>query len=128
MNQGTVDLITQIATIAVPAIVAFFAGRHNIIMNPVKPSTPVEPDLPIGKGGLLQLLQRLFSEVSKATPAVPAPVNPSDPVTAPIGQGGLLQVVSKVLQEIMAHKDSTPQQKAEAASAVVAATANFVEK
>ena len=120
------ELITQLGSILGPvvlALVGFVIGHKHLLIKapavtpttPAVPATPVPVDpnnLPIGQGGLLQML----GKVSSALPHV----DPTKPI-APIGQGGILQLTTLLLQGILS-SPATPTQKAAAISAVVSAT------
>jgi hypothetical protein len=149
VNPTTTDTIVTALQVIIPALAAFFVGHYQVIPSllgttkataPVTPATPVPATTPaqlaIGQGGILQLLEQLTVSLRQSGiggPASPAnPVGPNFPAVpqaatiAPLGQGGLLQIVTMVLQGIMSHPTTTPQQKADAASAVVTATAPFI--
>lgn len=119
MNQDTVNTIIGIAQVVLPAIAAFFVGHFHVLPG-TKPTDPIKPadskQLPIGQGGLLQMLANVI-------PFLPTP-KPGEPI-APIGKGGILQLLGLVAQGVSSHPTATPEQKSAAVSQVASALAPF---
>lgn len=127
MSPELLNTLGTVASVAVPAVVAFLVGHfHVILKNPSTPAptvptpaTPTSPvvlpgtSLPVGQGGILQSLANALPHV-----------DPTKPV-APVGQGGLLQLFTLALQGVLASPQGTPAQKASAVTAVVAAIEPF---
>ncbi len=130
MNPATQDAITQIATVVGPAILAFLAGHFKVFTGGNKPATPAVPGtpatptapivlpgttLPVGQGGILQMLGLAGASLAPA---------PGQPVAA-IGHGGLLQIAGLFIAGII-NGPGAAKDKAAAASAVINATEPFI--
>ncbi len=121
MNQDLANQIYSILQVVGPAFAAFLVGHYHVVLkNPAVPTPPVAPpappvdpnNLPVGQGGILQMLGKLGSALPHVDPAKPI---------APVGQGGILQLTTLLLQGILS-SPATPAAKAAAINQVVAAT------